>query len=129
MKTLIASANLPPRVIATITGLLTFGCATVCIAGDNGDMPHAVVRFGDLNVSSPDGAAALYHRIYTAAYEVCGTVDTDRRYLPDPLGLHTCVHHSVRNAVAKVNQPALSAIYNTRNHDPLPITVAAAQNR
>ena len=121
MKTLIASTNLPRLVTATIFGPLAFGCAAVCIAGDNGDVPHAVVKFGDLNLSSPDAAAALYGRIYAAAYDVCGSFDTDMRDLPNPRGLNTCVHKAVRNAVARVNEPALSAIYNARNRDPLPI--------
>ena len=129
MKTLIASINLPRLVIATTLGSLAFGGAAVGIAGDNGDVPHAAVKFGDLNLSAPDDAAALYGRIKVAAYDVCGSFDTDNHDQPDLLGLNTCVHNAVRNAVAKVNQPALSAIYNARNRDPLPITVAAAQNR
>ncbi len=129
MTTLIASTNLPRLIIATILGPLACGYAAVCIAGENGDVPQAVVKFGDLNFSSPDDAVALYRRIYAAAYDVCGSFDTDMRDLPDPRALDTCVHNAVRNAVAKVNKPALSAIYNARNRDPLPITVAAAQNR
>ena len=129
MKTLIASTKLPRLVIATILGPLAFGCAAVCIAGENGDVPHAVVKFHDLNLSSPDGATALYRRIKAAASEVCGSFDTDKRDLTNLAALNTCVHNAVRDAVAKVNQPALSAIYNARNRDPLPITVAIAQNR
>ncbi len=129
MKTLNASTNLPRLVMATILAPLAFGCASVCIAADNGDVPHAVVKFGELNLSSPEGAAALYRRIYAAAYDVCAPFDTDMRDLPDSTGHDKCVHIAVRNAVAKVNQPTLSAIYNARNRDALPITVAAAQNR
>ena len=129
MKTLIAATNLPRLVIAAVLGPLAFGCAAVCIAGDHGDVPHATVKFGDLNLSTPDGAAALYGRIKVAAYDVCGAFDTDNRDQPDLIGLNTCVHNAVRNAVAKVNHPALSAIYNARNRDPLSMTVAAAQNR
>ena len=129
VKTLIASTNLPRLVIATLLGPLSFGCAAVCIAGDNADVPHAVVNFRDLSLSSPDSAAALYGRIKVAAYDVCASFDTDMRDLPDLTGRDMCVHSAVRNAVAKVNQPALSAIYNARNSDPLPITVATAQTR
>ena len=129
MQTLIASTKLPRLVIAAILGPLAFGCAAVCIAGENGDVPQAVVKFHDLNVSGPDGAAALYRRIKVTAYDVCGSFDTDRRDLTNLAALNTCVHSAVRNAVAKVNQPTLSAIYNARNRDPLPITVATAQNR
>jgi UrcA family protein len=129
MKRLIASNKLPRVVTAAILGALAFGCGAVCFAGDNADVPHAVVKIGDLNLSSPDGAATLYSRIHAAAYEVCISFDTDKRDLPDPIGLDACVHNAVRNAVAKVGQPALSAIYNARNRDPLPIRVAATQSR
>lgn len=129
MKTLIASTHLPRLVIATILGPLALGCAAVCSAGDIGDVPHAAVKFGDLDLSSPVGAAALYGRIKAAAYDVCASFDTDSRDQIDLLGLDRCVHEAVRDAVVKVNQPALSAIYNARNRDSLPMTVVAAQNR
>ena len=126
MTTLTASTK-PPRLITTaIFAALALSCAAVSVAGD---VPQTVVKFRDLNLSSPDGATALYGRIKVAAYEVCGSFDTDKRDLTDLTALNTCVHNAVRNAVAKVNEPALSAIYNSRNRDPLPITFAAAQNR
>ena len=128
MKILIVSTRLPRLVIATILGALALGCTAECIAGDSGGVPHTAVKFTDLDLSSRDGAAALYGRIKVAAYDVCGSFDADMRDLLDLTGMDTCVHNAVRNAVAKVNHPALSAIYNARNHDPLPITVAA-QNR
>jgi len=129
MNRLIASNKLPRVASATILGALLLGHGAVCFAGDSGDVPHAIVSFGDLNLSSPDVAAKLYSRIYAAAYKVCESFDIGSRDLPDPWGLTTCVHHAVRKAVAKVGQPALLAIYNARNRDPLPITVAAARRR
>lgn len=129
MKTPIVSTNVRRLVIATILGSLAFGCAAVCIADNNDEVPHAAVKFADLNLSSPAGAAALYRRIYAAAHDVCGSFDADIRDLRGLSRHAACVHKAVRNAVAKVNQPALSAIYNARNRDPLLITVAAALNR
>jgi UrcA family protein len=101
----------------------------VCVASNNGDVPHATVKFDDLNLSSPDGAAALYGRIKVAAHDVCRSFDTDNRQQFYLMGVNKCIHSAVRNAVAKVNEPALSAIYNARNRDPLPTTVVTAQNR
>lgn len=129
MKTLTASTHLPRLLIATILGPLALGCAAVSIAGDYGDVPHTAVRFGDLDLSKPDAAAALYGRIKVAAYVVCASFDKDSRDQLDLIGLDRCVHSAVRSAVAKVNRPALSAIYNARNHDPLPMTIVAAQIR
>ncbi len=126
MTTLSASTKPPRLIITAIFAALALSCTAVSVAGD---VPQTVVKFGDLNLSSPNGATALYGRIKVAAYEVCGSFDTDVYGRLDLTGVNTCVHHAVRNAVAKVNQPALSAIYNAKNRDPLPITVAAAQNR
>jgi UrcA family protein len=126
MKTLIASTYL---VTAATLALLGFSCGAVCLAGDRGDVPQAVVKFADLKLSSPEQMAVLYARIASAADEVCKCVDTDSRDRPDLGRVIECVHVTVRDAVAKINQPALSGIYNARNHDPLPITLMEAQNR
>ncbi|HLW22757.1 MAG TPA: UrcA family protein [Steroidobacteraceae bacterium] len=124
MKTVIASTYL--AMAATLT-LLAFSCGAVCLAGDKGDVPQAVVKFADLKLSSPEQMAVLYARIAGAADEVCKSVDTDSRLQPDLSRMIECVHATVRDAVAKINRPALSAIYNARNRDPLPITLMAAQ--
>src|SRR5579871_532051 len=124
MKTVIASTYL---VMAATLAVLAFSCGAVCLAGDKGDMPKAVVKFADLKLSSPEQMAVLYARIASAADEVCKSVDTDSRDQPDLSKVIECVHATVRAAVAKINRPALSAIYNARNRDPLPITVMAAQ--
>jgi UrcA family protein len=129
MKTPNASTNLPRLVGAAILGLLAFGSAAVCVAGENGDVPHAVVKFGDLNLSTADGAAALYHRINAAASNLCGSFRTKIADLPDPQRQYACVRDAVRNAVIAIDQPALSAIYNARNRIHQPPTVASAQNR
>jgi UrcA family protein len=90
---------------------------------------HAVVKTSDLNLSSPEGAARLYGRLYAAAYEVCESYSTDSRYRLDLTGVTTCVGNAVRKAVVEAGHPALLAIYNARHHHTLPITVAAARNR
>jgi UrcA family protein len=125
MKTLIASAKLPRLVTAAIFGALAFGCGAVSIAADRSDVPQAVVKFGDLNLSNPQGAATLYNRIVFAAYEVCKSFDTDIRNNASQAQLDACVHRAIADAVTKVGQPELIAVYNTRNRQPLPITVAA----
>jgi UrcA family protein len=125
MKTLIASAKLPRLVTTAIFGALALSCGAVSIAGHNDDVPQAVVKFGDLNLSNPQGAATLYNRIAFAAHEVCRSFDTDLRYLPSYAQLNACVHRAIADAVTKVRQPELIAVYNARNREPLPITVAA----
>jgi UrcA family protein len=129
VKISIASTNLPKLITVAILSPLAFGCAALRTAGDNGDLPHAVVNFADLNVARPQGAAVLYNRIVAAAYDVCAGFDVDIRGLVAGSQLLSCVHKAVANAVTSVGRPELVAIYNARNRDPLPITVAAAQRR
>jgi len=129
MRSLIAFANLQRMVAPTILGALALGCGAFCVAGDDGHVPHAVVKTADLNLSSPEAVGRLYRRIYAAAYEVCQSFDTDSSDRLDLTGLTTCVDGAVRNAVAKFGHPALLAIYNARKRDHLPVTIAAAQNR
>jgi len=125
MKTLIASATLPRLVTATIFGALALGCGALSIAADRSDVPQVVVKFGDLNLSNRQGAATLYDRIVTAAYEVCQSFDTDIRYLPSFGKLDACVHRAIAGAVTTVGEPELFAVYNARNRLPLANTVAA----
>ena len=40
-----------------------------------------------------------------------------------------CVHKAIADAVTKVNQPELFAIYNSKNHEPRPILVAMPRRR
>jgi UrcA family protein len=128
MKTLIASTGRPRLAIAAILGCVALGCTAACIAGNDGAVPHAVVKFGDLDLTHPQGAAALYRRIVIAAYEVCKSFDIDIHNLEYPAAQIACVHKAVARAVVKVGHPALFEIYNARNHDPLPIIVAADRN-
>jgi len=125
MKTLISSARLPRLVTATIFGALAFSCGALSIAADRSDVPRAVVKFADLNLSNRQGAATLYNRIVAAAYEVCKSFDTDSRDLSSYSQLEACVHKAIADAVTKVGQPELFAVYNARHRQPLPTTLAA----
>ena len=68
------------------------------------------VKFADVNISTPSGAHVLYRRIRAAAQVVCSNyffaTDTDRA---------RCVRDAIADAVTKINQPALSAVYNANN--------------
>jgi UrcA family protein len=125
MKTLIASATLPRLVTAAIFGALAFGIGTASIAADRSDVPQAVVKFGHLSLSNRQGATKLYDRIVVAANEVCKSFDTDIRDLTSQGQMLACIHKAIADAVTKVGHPELFAVYNARNHQPLPITVAA----
>jgi UrcA family protein len=75
-------------------------------------VPHKVVRFKDLNLSNTEGAAVLYGRIKSAANEVCGK--RDRFELSQSRTIPICINDAVSRAVAQVNSPMLTSLYNAK---------------
>jgi UrcA family protein len=73
------------------------------------------VKFADLNLSDPSGAHVLYRRIRAAAVVVCShyffATDTDKA---------RCVRDATADAVSKIDQPALSAVYNANERPSVP---------
>jgi len=70
------------------------------------------VSFKDLNLNSPEGAAVLYGRIKRAATEVCG--HWDNFDLSQIHAVQTCISGAVSRAVAQVNNPMLTSLYNAK---------------
>lgn len=69
---------------------------------------HSVtVRFGDLDITTSAGAAALYQRIEAAARATCAYEDHP---LIRPASTERCSSSAIFAAVASVNSPLLSAI-------------------
>ncbi len=66
---------------------------------------------------------ALYSRIVTAAHEVCDA--SGERSLQYQANERVCVHDAIADAVTKVGREQLIAIYNAKNRQPLPVTLAA----
>jgi UrcA family protein len=87
--------------------------------------PHKVVSFRDLNLNSPEGVAALYGRIKSAAYDACGNPD---RFDLSQLKLQTCIKDAVSRAIADVNSPMLTSLYQaeTGKADKQTATLAQA---
>lgn len=73
--------------------------------------PHKVVSFKDLNLNTPEGAAVLYRRIKSAAHEVCATPD---RYDLSEWKLQPCINDAVSRAIAQVNKPMLTSLYQAK---------------
>jgi UrcA family protein len=128
MTTLFTSTHLSRLITTAIFGALALSGSAASIAADTSEAPQVIVKFGDLNLSNPQGAAKLYSRITTAAYEVCKSFDVNRD-LGSRARLTDCLHKAIADAVTKVGQPELIAIYNAKNHQPLPTIVVAAHSR
>jgi UrcA family protein len=129
MSTIHASPRFRGLIATAIACAIASSFATVCAAADSNDFPSVVVKFGDLNVSNSRGAAALYGRIKAAARDVCKAYDVSSGRFQRASTSDPCVRKAIEEAVTKVGQPALFAIYNAKHPQPLPITVASAKTR
>jgi UrcA family protein len=77
-----------------------------------GDVPSIVVKCGDLNLSTEDGACRLYGRIVTAAREVCDRHNS--RDLPAFTACSTCESTAIARAVSDFDSPRLAVAYAMR---------------
>jgi UrcA family protein len=118
------SPSIRGALATAIFGALTCSLATVCTAAE-ANPPQITVKFADLNVSNPKGAAALYARIQRAARQVCPHLDA--RDLGSAGPMAACVTKAIADAVAKVGQPALFDAYNAHNAQPIRIVLAASR--
>jgi len=73
------------------------------------------VKYADLNVSSPAGAAVLYQRIRVAASQVCGT--PDQRDLSRLEQAKTCTDNAIADAVTAVGNDVLTDLYEAKTHN------------
>ncbi len=94
--------------------MLAFGPITLVADAAHADeaIPHKAVSFKDLNLSSTEGAAVLYGRIKSAANEVCG--NQDRFNLSRAHTIQICINEAVSRAVAQVNSPVLTSLYQVK---------------
>jgi UrcA family protein len=97
------------------------------VAAESFGLLTVTVKFGDLDISQPQGADVLYGRIRSAAEKVCSPFDD--RNLARKMRLDACIHKSVADAVTAVNEPALLAVYSAKMGKTQPKPVASLQNR
>lgn len=106
-------------ITASLIVTLTCGFALPASATGDSDLRKVTVKFGDLNLASPEGAAALYARIRVAAREVC-------LQSSDLWGSSAeCMHKAIADAVTKVNRPTLFVVYNQHYKPSLPVSLLA----
>lgn len=121
MNTLNTSRGFRGLLATTVFAALACSLTAVCAAADTMDPPHTTVKYADLNISNPEGAAVLYGRIHRAALQVCRPLDE----LHFRSSAHeACVHKAIEDAVTKVDRAALFIVYNAHNGQPTPIVLA-----
>lgn len=115
------------RRLLTVTLFAAFASGAAICSAAEGNAPQSTVKYGDLNLSSAQGANALYSRIRIAAQEVCHPLD--RRDMASKQLFANCVHKAIANAVSKVDQASLVAVYNAKAGISKPIVLASSQSR
>ena len=108
---------------------ITFAAVALMAALTTGvraaDVPQVHVKFADLNINTPAGAAALYQRIRVAADQVCAYPGThDLAVLAKE---KACTNQAVAHAVATVNNPTLTGIYDVKTGQPQATRFAAVR--
>jgi UrcA family protein len=109
------------------SAVIFWGGGSAAQAGEpDSAVAHKVVSFRDLNLNTAEGAAALYRRINSAAYEVCANP-----YRSDLSNLQwrPCVNGAVSRAIAQVNSPMLTSLYKEKTGKVDKKSIALAQAR
>ena len=120
MNTMTPSSSLGGLIATGIFGALASSFSAVSAADAGTDLVSLTVKFADLDVSKPSGAAVLYARISAAAESACSFY-----WFKSDADQYRCVHDAIANAVTKVNQPELFAVYKAKNKTPLPTTLVS----
>ena len=102
---------------AAFTSLACLAGAAQAPAAEPAGVRSVTVNFRDLNLSTIEGATALYLRIRRAADTVCS--DTGTRGLAAYHEWRSCYQAAIADAVAKVNSPLLTAVSSGKSKEAL----------
>jgi UrcA family protein len=92
--------------------LCCIGFSALAIADGKPETASIVVRFGDLNLSNPEGVAKLDQRIRHAGTRVCTSSTASFSH---PTTSQKCIDEAVDAAVRKINYSVLTAMHEERS--------------
>ena len=113
-------ASVPSRRASPILALLLMATCGVCAATlaaaatRDDEVPRIVVKYADLNLSNPEDAATLLHRIERAARQVCP--DADLLNLRAMQVSVQCRRAAVARAVGAIGSPTLNALLSRKTN-------------
>ena len=112
MKTTIKTQSISAASILAAGFVAISGAATVvpAQAAEQAQAHTQIVRYGDLNLDSEQGAKVLYTRIRGAAGNVCSSLDG--RNLIEKKLWQGCFDKAVASAVEQVNMTRVTALHN-----------------
>ena len=87
------------------------GIGAVSAATPDDESLSVAVKYHPQDLSTQDGARALYRKLVRAAEQVCPTNSASPLVLPSA-AVAECRAQSVARAVFKINNPSLVAVYN-----------------
>jgi UrcA family protein len=101
--------------LVTLASATFLSLAVLNVSHASDDAPKSqTVQFADLDLSKPEGAAALFGRIKGAARAVCSAHSKGR--LPaDKQRYAACVEFAVSNAVTRIDEPVLTDYVASRS--------------
>jgi UrcA family protein len=109
--------------LVVAASVFLLGHSAIAGTQDN-EVAMAVVKYQDLDINTPAGAAALYWRIHRAANSVCG-VD-DHAVLPSQPRLR-CSQEAEARAIAQADIARLTAYYQAKTGKTLPTRISLAK--
>jgi UrcA family protein len=100
------------RIAVLAACMLAGSLGVAAAAAPADDVPTVVVRYGDLDLSTPEGAQTLYKRISSAARQVCPAGDP-RTLVRFDYG-RRCRAAAIARAVSSVHSSQLAALHAER---------------
>jgi UrcA family protein len=117
------------HVVTTLIGTLALYAASPngLAADASASVRQEVVKFGDLDLTRPDGAQELYRRIKHAARDVCETVSSGGSAVA--IANLMCTDQAIARAVTTVDSPLLTQRYEHKTHREILQPQQAGLNR
>ena len=109
MNSCVKTANRMPLALSAAMWLACVWAVSTAFAEDQ--VRSETVKFTDLNVSTSEGAQALYGRIHAAAWRVCSNNSGDPLFQQ---AARDCARKAEAKAIETVNQPQLTAFYRMK---------------
>ena len=109
--------------------MLAFGCGLAVIAGAGSafaqgepaaarsvfESPTAVaVKYGDLDLNTRHGSVVMLNRLHVAALNACGANEFSFAEVRRAVAQSACFENSMTRAVADVDAPLVTQLYNDR---------------
>jgi UrcA family protein len=126
MNSMTTTTRLRNMLATALFSTVASSLSVLPVVADNVDAHQITVKYGDLNLSNPQGAATLYSRIQAAAKDGCWQFEGPG--IQATLQYNGCVDEGIVGAVTQVNNPALSAVYSAHAGKELPTRLPSLQN-